>query len=461
MSPAAVEARTIEPTQFQARVLAFREHANILNAGGRGSGKSFSLLLDLLDHTQDPSARPLLLRESLGGLLELADRLFELAVLLHGARVVRNKQDGTISLPNGAAVQLACLADESTYAKLQGRSFTALYADEVGNYSAEGFRFFRRAMSGLRAAPGKRTRVHATANPHGRSHARILREFIRKAPPWTPFIDEHGECWLWTSSTLEDNPHIDRDAYRRKLAASTGGDTELARAWIDGDWNTLGGSMFAPPFDQRVHIRPEIPPIVTGRYTFRLACDWGTASPSVALLVGRLREPVAFFRQGDLVVLDETDTAVGDDDLTAGTGMGPAAWAEEIKELVRRNSLQHVPHTISDDARGLGSETVCEELRRCGVPAVRPYRKDRVGTWALLRGLLASAVARDGRPALWISSRCTHLLRTLPDAPRNIHRPEDTDPRWNEDHWLDALGYAVQELHGTPTSTVGRTTGHY
>ena len=56
-----------------------------------------------------------------------------------------------------------------------------------------------------------------------RSHARLLREFIRKAPPWTPFVDDAEELWIWTTSTLEDNPHIDRDAYRRKLVASTGG----------------------------------------------------------------------------------------------------------------------------------------------------------------------------------------------------------------------------------------------
>jgi len=286
-----------------------------------------------------------------------------------------------------------------------------------------------------------------------------LREFIRKSPPWQPFIDEHGEAWIWTSSTLEDNPHIDRDAYRRKLAASTGGDAELARAWIDGDWDTLGGSMFAPPFDPRVHVRDELPGIIEGRYRFVVGADWGTASPCAALLVGKLREPCGFFRVGDLLVFDEADTALADDDLSQGTGVGPAAWSEELRALTRRCGLDYVPHTVQDDARGLGSETVIEELRRCGIPAVRPYRKDRAGTWALLRGLLSSAVRPDGRPAIWISSRCVRLVRTLPEAPRNPNRAEDVDPRWVEDHHLDALGYAIAELHGRSGIRSGRVIG--
>ena len=63
----------IAPTRFQQAVLKFRGHVNILNAGGRGSGKSFSLILDLIDHCRQhgADARPLVLRESWAGLQEL------------------------------------------------------------------------------------------------------------------------------------------------------------------------------------------------------------------------------------------------------------------------------------------------------------------------------------------------------------------------------------------------------
>ena len=44
---------TIGPTRFQQAVLRFRGHCNIVNAGGRGSGKSFCMMLDLIDHCRD------------------------------------------------------------------------------------------------------------------------------------------------------------------------------------------------------------------------------------------------------------------------------------------------------------------------------------------------------------------------------------------------------------------------
>ena len=56
-----------------------KSDATIVNAGGRGSGKSFALLLDLLDHCRDGSARPLVLRESWAGLQELGDEFHALA----------------------------------------------------------------------------------------------------------------------------------------------------------------------------------------------------------------------------------------------------------------------------------------------------------------------------------------------------------------------------------------------
>lgn len=453
--------RTIEPTPFQARVLAFRRHASILNAGGRGGGKSFSLLLDALDHCRDRDARPLVLRESVGGLSELVDELHELAVAAFGSRVRVNRQEGTLRLPNGVTVALCAVSDESTYQKLQGRSFSALYADEVGNYSPPGYTFFRRTMSNLRAPKGKRTHVHATANPHGRSHARVVREFgILKREPWAPFVDPFGETWVVAHSTLDDNPHVDGEAYRRKLLASAGNDTSLARAWIAGDWSVLGGAMFGDVFDPRQHVLAKVPPLDRFRFRLLVGCDWGTASPSVALLVGALRDPVGYFRPGDLFVFDEIDTAVPDD-LATGTGASIQAWAEDVRALLRRNGLQRPPELVTDDARGLAGDTVVQELRRCGLPARRPNNKNRVAGWARIRTLLQCASNRRDGPGLWISERCPHLLETLPEAPRSPLRAEDIDPRWKPDHWLDALSYALGELHGIPAMKFGRTTGHY
>ncbi|MPY74912.1 MAG: hypothetical protein GEU87_11680 [Alphaproteobacteria bacterium] len=444
----------VTPTSFQQAVLRFRGHCNVLNAGGRGSGKSFSMMLDLLDHMREhgPDARPLVLREQWAGLQELQLELLDLCSAVSGS-AQRNKAEGTITLPTGGVVTFSNVADENSYARHQGRSYTGLFADEVGNYPPQAFRFLQLVRSNLRVPSGRRVAIHWTANPHGRSHTVLLRQFISKAPPWHPFQDPSGDWWIWTTSTLEDNPHIDRAAYRRQLVAATGSDTALADAWIRGDWSVLGGVMF-DLFDPAVHIIPHV------RYPdMRLLCggDWGTAAPSTCILLGRLRAPVGRLRYGSIIALDEVDTA-DPSDLSLGNGAPPQMFAEQIREMAARHGCQY-PQVVMDDARGLQSETVIGLLRENGIHARKPSRKDRVGQWALIRQLLANAITGDG-PGLYFTPRCPHLLETLPEAPRGTLRPEDTDPKWQRDHWLDGLAYGVRDLH-TRQLTGGSVIGMY
>jgi hypothetical protein len=424
-----------------------------MNAGGRGSGKSFSLVLDLLDHCRvfGSNASPLVVRESWSGLQQLSDEILELSISAFG-QAHRNKGAGTIELPNRAMVTLTNIGDEASYAKHQGKSYTGLYADEVGNYPPQAFAFLQRVRSNLRVPPGCRPAIHMTANPHGRAHTIIFRQFVSKAPPWHPFQDEAGDWWVWTTSDLTDNPHIDQDAYRRQLIAACGSDAALADAWLKGSWNVLGGVMF-DVFDPAIHIIE--PP--NADYRWRCGGDWGTAAPATCILLGQLRDNAGTFRAGSIIAFAETDTAEPSD-LSLGIGTPPQAFAEMIRELCAKFDIRH-PHVVMDDARGLQSETVIQLLRENGISAHKPYKKDRVGQWNLVRQLLSNARTGDG-PGLYFTNRCPHLLETLPEAPRGTLRPEDIDPKWPRDHWLDALAYGVRDLWTNKVGS-GRTIGMY
>ncbi|MBR9807656.1 MAG: hypothetical protein GYB49_10590, partial [Alphaproteobacteria bacterium] len=208
----------------------------------------------------------------------------------------------------------------ASHAKLQGRSFTGLYADEVGNYPPQAFRFLNLVRSNLRAPEGHFIDIHWTANPHGRSHTVLYKRFITKAPPWTPFTDDAGDTWVWTTSNLTDNPHIDREAYRRQLAASVGSDQALAKAWIEGSWDVLGGVMF-DCFGPTIHIVPVLPSHV--RMARALGGDWGSSAPATCLLLGELRDEYGPMPRGSIVVLSETDTA----------GPNSEWWNQELAAL--------------------------------------------------------------------------------------------------------------------------------
>ncbi|MBL8548733.1 MAG: phage terminase large subunit [Hyphomonadaceae bacterium] len=434
----------LAPTPMQAKTLAFRQHCNILNAGGRGSGKSFGFLLDIVDHCRDfgADARPLVVRESWAGLQEIGEKLLAICIIAFGPRCSRNKADGTIALPNGAIITLSNIADEESFGKVVGRSFSALFADEAGNYPPQTFRFMQRIRSNLRVAPGRRAHIHMTCNPHGRSHTVIFKNYVSKAPAFTPFQDDQGVFWIIAHSTYRDNPHIDRVAYEKQLRASCGGDEALLRAWLDGDWNVLGGQMF-DCFDTKTHLR-EAPR--AAEYQFLVGADYGSASPSAAILLGRLKSDYGSYRTGDIFAIKETDTALPND-LSSGDGSSIASWASQISEMLRKTGVRRA-QVVTDDARGLSGDTVVKEMQACGLPARKPYAKNRVAGWILLRSLLSSASVFDGRPALWISPReCPHLVETLCEAPRGTLRAEDLDPKWDRDHWLDALVYGVTALH--------------
>lgn len=435
----------IAPTDFQSKVLAFRNHAAIMDAGGRGSGKSFCMILDLISHCADfgDIARPLVLREQWAALQELSDKILSLCIVVFGPKVQRNKGEGIITLPNGAIITLSNIGDEESYAKLQGKTFTALYADECGNFSPMQFRLMQRVRSNLRVPPGRRAHIHMTANPHGRSHSLVYKGFVSKSAPFAPFVDEFGEPWVWCHSDLRANPHIDRQAYERQLRAACGGDEALAKAWIDGDWATLGGVMF-DIFDPTVHLIQGPPPGVD-LYNI-VGADFGTASPSTAILLGRLLNSNGRYRAGDIVALDECDTAIPND-LSSGTGASVSSWAEIISEMLARNGVGERTQVVTDDQRGLSGDTVVREMNFCGLNARRPNRKNRVASWTLIRSMLQSAVEKEDRPALWVSSRCPHLVETLAEAPRGTLRPEDICPKYDRDHWLDGLSYGVTALH--------------
>lgn len=204
----------------------------------------------------------------------------------------------------------------------------------------------------------------------------------------------------------------------------TGSDTALADAWLEGRWDVLGGVMF-DVFDPAVHIIR--PPAYAG-LKMLIGADWGTAAPATGILLGRLKEPVGHLRQGDIIALDETDTA-DPADISLGIGTSVHGWAEQLKEMMARNARRNVV-VVTDDARGLNGDTVVRELVNCQISAHRPQKKDRVGTWPLIRSMLQAAADGSDRPALWITDRCPHLIETLPEAPRGTLRPEDIDPKW-------------------------------
>lgn len=450
----------MQPTSFQARVLAFRNHAmGIANLGGRGSGKSVALQLDVIDHCRQygDDAACLVTREQWAALQELQTDLFELAQIAFPGST-RNKGEGVIHCANGASIYFTNVCDADSYSKVQGRSFTFLGADEIGNYTPMSYQLVQKIRSNLRARPGQRARIHYTGNPLGRSHHRLYKDFVMAAPAGKPF-DIGGDLWVWFTSTLTDNPHVDQSAYRRQLEAATSTDPALRLAWITGAWSPMGGNMFAS-FNPAVHVLDVPPGAFVGPHKTIMGADFGMAAPSVCLVGTLIYEDRSRLRRGSILVRDEHATVADWTDLTTGNATPPVDLARIFVALGQPYGTRTI---VTDDSRGISSpdETVVKIFNENGLWASKPYRKDRVGGWATINQMLHNAAKGEG-PGLYISPRCRYLLETLPEAPRDALRREDIDLKYQSDHALDALGYLIRELR--PTSSPQdqtRTIGWY
>lgn len=84
-------------------------------------------------------------------------------------------------------------------------------------------------------------------------------------------------------------------------------------------------------------------------------------------------------------------------------------------------------------------ETVAAIFERSGL-IFQPANNDRkAGKNAIHEALAPKA---DGIPGLQVFSNCVNFIRTFPNLPVDINRPEDIDTR-SEDHLYDALRYGL------------------
>lgn len=445
----------MKPTDFQNHVLTIPETWNVLLAGGRGGGKSVAIQLLVLRHCEKygERARPLLIRETYKSASELEDALHMLFTKVYG-KFEHNRQEHVFRLPNGAQVEIGQLERSSDYSKYQGRSFTQLVVDEFGVIKEP--KWVTMLKSNLRAEEGIPLQEIRAANPGGLQHAYLHHRYIAKSLPDRPF-EVDGETWCWMPSTLRDNPHLNRKDYEKKLRAAAGSDEALAKAWIDGDWNIARGAMFADVLDEKIHridIQPDNERFSILDYSRFISMDWGSARPSVVYLclrsTGEGRVPVP---RGSLILLDEVHTAVSLEDLNTGQEWAPGKLAEAIHDMTELWGLRNVPPGIGDDYAGL-DESLLQVFQREGIYLQMPTKGkgSRVSGWSKMRDLFFNAKTRNGKPGMWVNTRCKYFWATLPFIPRDPDRPEDIISN-GPDHGADAARYAV--LHNSNSVTFG------
>jgi hypothetical protein len=414
-------------------------------------------------------ARVLFCRTSHAGCEDFILILREMFGRVWGPAVRYNANSGIWQgFPGGGYLEINQMNSYAEYQKFQGRSYTMICVDELGQYPTDELPSLLR--SNLRGPADIPKRMVYASNPCGIGHSFVYKKFVLRASPWHPF-DVDGESWVTCPSTFEQNPFIDRVKYKRDLEAACSFDGELLRAFRDGAWDVVrGGAYFAQCLnEERVmftgwklpkgmtvsrFVRPVATPVGDGivlmepdleEWKFYLAMDWGYSAPCVTYLCAVSPGQTVdgrWYPRSSVLLLDEVCTARAGQS-HVGSELSVEEVAIRIKDMCKRWGVH--PSGVSDDACGIRNDkgvSVNDSFAMNGVSFREAHKGTRIGGWTIMREMLNNAsLERVDKPGLFVSDRCSYWLETVPFLSRSMRNPEDLEGVC--DHAADACRYGV------------------
>jgi len=266
-------------------------------------------------------------------------------------------------------------------------------------------------------------------NPGNVGHGWVKSYFIDIAAPETIYTDPRSEkTRQFIPAKVTD--HIDKDFQKEYLGVlNSMSDPNLRRALIDGDWDIFAGQAFEEWRRDTDAGKPwhVVVPFEIPRHWVRwFAYDWGynsfaagvwlTKDPSTdriylyrefyehALAASKQAERIAMYSSNENMSMRLADPSLW-------KTVGSAETGETIAMIFQNNNLIFQP---ANNDRKAGKNAIHEAL----------------------------APMPDGLPGLQVFSSCINFIRSFPNLPVDINKPEDIDTR-AEDHLYDALRYGL------------------
>ena len=366
-----------------------------LYGGAAGGGKTDALLMAAAEYIHVPGHAALLLRRTYPDLTlpqAILDRAKQWWI---PAGVAWSEKDKRFTFPSGATITFGYCDTENDKYRYQGAELQFLGIDELTQWPEGWYRYL---LSRLRRPSGMPVplRARATSNPGGIGHEWVKRRFV----------EAESRAGAFIPAGLADNPHTDRDEYRKSLSRL---DPTTRKQLEEGVWIRDGGGLVYGHFDDVRNVVKQAPERLHHRM---LGLDFGIEDENAVAIVG--------WREHDtcLYVLEcyRKKAIVSE-------------MCEEVRALERGTGFE----TIVGDTGGMGKAFTEEMRSRYQIPVTPAEKTNKLGYISLLNDALATGGIRV------VESRCRDLIDEWKTLPWNEARTKESDGFDN--HAADALLY--------------------
>lgn len=433
--------------------------------GGRGGGKSDTLIMDFTQHVGQgwgASWRGIIFRQTYKQLDEIIAKCKKYFYQIWSEDECRfNKNDSTWVWKTGEELLLRQLKTKDDYLNYHGHEYPFLAFEELCSWHIPDL--FKSMISTNRTSnPEVKLKIRATTNPFGPGMNWVKRRY--QLP--------HMRNKVLRNMTDDDgNPVHDRVSiyaplhenkallsatpdYLQTIVASAPNQA-AQRAWTYGDWNvTAGGALDDIWLDYSNFF--VIPPIyLPDNWKLYRAFDWGSSKPfsvgwytisngeDVRLRDGSMMPTI----MGDVFRIAEWYGAKDDLD-NAGIGMSAVAIARGIVEREEgwgiKGRVRTGPADTNIFASNGSDSSIADEMKRGGV---RWHKADktsgsRIAGLNKMRTMLKNTQRPRQEPGLFLTTNCAAAIRTLPTLPRDEKNLDDVDSD-AEDHVYDEIRYML------------------
>lgn len=455
------------PTEFKlypAQKMALVSEANeILYGGALGGGKSYLARVATIVYSLEvPGLITYLFRRTFkevlanhvytpGGYLEM------LADMIKNGDVVFSKSDYSFTFYNGSRIQLAHSQFESDIHTHQGAQIGFLVVDEATHFTPAMIKFIRsRVRLGSLSVPeawkGKFPRILYTANPGNVGHHYFKSNFVdmRSRGIWVAPEDEGSMRRQYIPARLTDNKilmHNDPEYIQRVRGM---GDSNMIRAMIEGDWDSLSTGGFADLWRARAHV---IKPFnIPHTWAIDRGYDYGSSAPAAALWFAESdgnefvdnKGQTCWVPKGTIFIVGELYIA---NHKHEGLRLTAEEQAKRIKAVEDDNGWSNVIPGPADNAiftREPGRPSIADDMAKY-VTFTRSDKSpgSRVIGVGLMRQRLAASTQRPmENPGIYVFNTCTHVIRTVPNLENDDKNLEDISTV-GEDHFWDVIRYKL------------------